>query len=466
MRECPYLDCFADIATRHNLPLAFWICDENGKFIFAKGAIINNVVGNTCWRLFDGDSRMWTIYTQVLHDRKTVRYNLEFQGRHWDCIMEPLQRGCQGIAIETTYTRNLEDKWDTLVETIPFAIGLVEPDGTMIQCSSALPEMLGYTKGEFVGQKYQDYTHPDDLEPDVGKHQELVEGKIKSYSMEKRYIHKDGHIVYVFLEVGLVQSTNLAIAYIKDISETVEKDRNLVLDKKALEGIFNNEFYLQYQPVIRLSDREIVGYEGLVRWDSANEIIYPDEFISKLSPPTQLLLTLEILKLACVQLKALKLRGLENKWVAINLSPYDIKNKSFLSRFNAVVEAHGSDRSKIRLEITEQDILSEPWMLQVLSALRGQGHVIEIDDFGSGYSSLGALTSYPVSVIKVDKTLIDHIPGNHEKEKVFRLILTMGETLGYEVIAEGVETEEQAKWLEYNGCGFAQGYLFGRPGDI
>jgi len=356
--------------------------------------------------------------------------------------------------------------WTTLIKTIPFCVALVDSKGVVLEASPAFYSMLGYTQEEFSGKTYVDVTHPEDLTKDWNQHQRLIKGEIETYSLKKRYLHKDGRIIYAFLEVGIVKGTDLCIAYVNDITSQEESELDKVVDTEVIEAIFNDQFFLQYQPVVNLSDRSIVGYEGLVRWDSNHGRLYPGAFLHRLSASTQLLLTLEIAKMACVKLKSLKLRGQEDLWLAINLSPYDIKSKGFLSRFNAVIESHSVDRGRIRLEITEEDMLESPWMIQILEALKIQGHKIELDDFGTGYSSLGSISTYPISVIKVDKSLIDGIPGDKNKEKVFRLILTMADALRHEVIAEGIETEDQAKWLEFNGCVFGQGYLLGKPEDI
>ena len=236
------------------------------------------------------------------------------------------------------------------------------------------------------------------------------------------------------------------------------KNTNELINVDAVLGIGSKEFVLHYQPIVRLSDRKIVGHEGLIRWNHPYEgFLSPEYFLDKLSSASLLLLTLEVARMACEKLQTLD----ERLWLAINLSAYDIQNRGFLSRFNKVVDANNIDRSRLRLEITENTILDQPWMFQILESLSIQ-HTIEMDDFGTGQASLGAIASYPISVIKVDKSLLDGIPGNLAKERVFRAIISMADNLGYEVIAEGVETLDQSNWLQYNGCGYGQGWLFGK----
>lgn len=236
-------------------------------------------------------------------------------------------------------------------------------------------------------------------------------------------------------------------------------DWDVMFNAEAVIGIINNQFVLHYQPIVRFEDSVIVGFEGLIRWNHPAEgLLLPSQFLDKMSNITMLGLTLEVTKLACEQINILP----GDKWIAINLSHYDIYNRGFLHRFNAVVESQGIDVSRLRLEITESVVLEQPWMSQVLLALQSRGHMLEIDDFGTGYSSLASVLTYPISVVKIDKSLLDGIPGDRAKEKIFRLIISMAEALGYDVIAEGVESQEQADWLLYNGCGFGQGYLFGK----
>jgi EAL domain-containing protein (putative c-di-GMP-specific phosphodiesterase class I) len=247
---------------------------------------------------------------------------------------------------------------------------------------------------------------------------------------------------------------------ISDLIHEIISDGTLMLNSDAVIGIGWKEFVLHYQPIVRLSDGIIVGYEALVRWDNPVEgFLVPGQFLDKLSQQTLLLLTLEVAAIACKQLKNLP----EEIWVAINLSPYDISNRGFLNRFNAVVKDHAIAPERLRLEITENTILSEPWMTQVLHSLKAQGFTLELDDFGTGHATLAAISAYPISVIKVDKSLLDGIPGNKAKEKIFRLVIGMADALNYDIIAEGIETEAQATWLSCNGCPYGQGYLFGKP---
>jgi EAL domain-containing protein (putative c-di-GMP-specific phosphodiesterase class I) len=212
-------------------------------------------------------------------------------------------------------------------------------------------------------------------------------------------------------------------------------DWDVMFNAEAVIGIFDHQFVLHYQPIVRFEDGVIVGFEGLIRWNHPVEgFLLPGQFLDKMSNATMLLLTLEVTKLACEQLKKLP----EGRWIAINLSPYDIHNRGFLSRFNAVVESQGIDMSRLRLEIAEETILNEPWMMQVLHALRAKGTILELDDFGTGYASLASILAYPISIIKVDRSLLSGIPGDRAKEKIFRLIIGMAEALGYDLIAEGV----------------------------
>jgi diguanylate cyclase len=253
---------------------------------------------------------------------------------------------------------------------------------------------------------------------------------------------------------------NAVLACISELIADKISDDIRWLNAEAATGITNNEFKLHYQPIVQLSDRQVVGFEGLIRWQHPTEgLIGPGDFLDKLCSSTMLLITLEVAKMACKRLWHLD----ESLWLAINLSPYDIQNRGFLGRFTSVVDWHGTDVSRLRLEISEDAILNESWMLQVLNSLKAKGHRIEVDDFGVGHTSLGVIASYPISVIKIDKSLVDGIPGNPLKERVFKAILNMAETLEFEVIAEGVEREEQAEWLNLNGCGYGQGYFFGVP---
>jgi PAS domain S-box-containing protein len=416
---CRFSSCFVELATKHDLPLVFWICDRNNNFIF-----LSNDIGK--------ELNKRDICGQVIKTQQPAHYQIEHAGRTWDCVLEPCDNGgCQSIAIEITRTVTLEDKWNTLIRSCPFAIALVDQNKKIVESSPAFYNMLGYEREEFIGKSYEEFTHPDDIKDDVKNHTKLLTGELEKYAIRKRYIKKNGKVIHALLETGIVASTKMTIAYIHDLTEEFEISDNLRMDQAALRGIFEQEFILHYQPIVKLCDRNIVGYEGLVRWVQDDLMLSPGEFLPRLSPQTMLLLTLEIVRLVSLQLKALTLRGEEKLWLAINLSPHDIGTRGFLSRFNAILETHQVDRTRLRLEVTEQDILNESWMLQALEALKSQGHTIEIDDFGSGYSNLGSLVTYPISVIKIDKSLTDGIPGDRAKEKLLRLIVSFAEALDY-----------------------------------
>jgi EAL domain-containing protein (putative c-di-GMP-specific phosphodiesterase class I) len=195
----------------------------------------------------------------------------------------------------------------------------------------------------------------------------------------------------------LIERNNMSLAIwacdrtmllVSDLIYKIISDEILMINSDAAIGIGEKQFVLHYQPIVKLEDGAIVGYEALIRWDHPDEgLLLPGQFMDKLSNNTMLLLTLEVAAIACKQLASLS----KDLWVAINLSPYDIQNRGFLNRFNSVVNAHNIDTTRLRLEITEETILGEPWMVQVLDSLRTRGHTLEIDDFGTGYSSLASI---------------------------------------------------------------------------
>ena len=344
-----------------------------------------------------------------------------------------------------------------LIDQCPFAIGIVAPDGTMLRVSPAWSKLLGFDP---TGQKYQSFTHPDDIEFDRDQHERLVAGEISTYNMIKRYRHADGRWIHVLLEVGILPDGR-AIAYVSDISKDIEIRQQLEMQHRISTGILNREFVLHYQPVVFLADKKTVGYEALVRWQQGDKLLYPGDFMEGLSVPTMELLTFDVLRMAIDALPSL-----EPYWVAVNLDPRTLKDKVFSGKLLAFLSVACVNPLALRLEVTEQYLIDLALIKDTLQRASDMGHVIELDDVGSdGYSNLSLITQGFFRAIKIDKGLTDQLFSADGKrvQKLFRTLLTLADGIRLEVIVEGIETDDQRDWLWANGFQLGQGYLFGKP---
>jgi len=233
--------------------------------------------------------------------------------------------------------------------------------------------------------------------------------------------------------------------------------------RRALE---RREFTLHYQPKYDLLDGATVGVEALLRWKHPQRgMVSPMEFIPVLEETGLIIPVGEwVLQRACEDLKAWDRTGAAIAAVAINLSARQFRLNDLDSRIGALVDAAGVQRVRIELEITESQLMQDPeHAIRMMGSLSAGGMRIAIDDFGTGYSSLAYLTRFPLHALKIDRSFVHKMMADASHYSIVRTIIEMAHTLGFQVVAEGVETEEQEKHLRLMRCDHGQGYLRGRP---
>jgi diguanylate cyclase (GGDEF)-like protein/PAS domain S-box-containing protein len=236
--------------------------------------------------------------------------------------------------------------------------------------------------------------------------------------------------------------------------------------ENALRGALRrNELFLHYQPQFRLSDGALTGVEALARWRSPEfGMVPPDRFIPLAEENGAILeIGAWVLREACRQLAEWRAAGIDLPTMAINLSAQQIKHGRAPDLVIAACRAARIDPSHIELEVTESMAMEQFSDDNALQGLRDCGVRLSIDDFGAGHSSLSRLRRLPVHKLKIDRSFIQDIGRDRDDEEIVATIVTLGRSLGLEVIAEGVETEVQAAFLRRVGCDMAQGYLFARP---
>jgi diguanylate cyclase (GGDEF)-like protein/PAS domain S-box-containing protein len=231
-------------------------------------------------------------------------------------------------------------------------------------------------------------------------------------------------------------------------------------------AVEREEFELAYQPKIDLGSRRPTGAEALLRWKHPRRgMVSPVEFIPVLEE-TGLIIAVGdwVLRRACEDLKAWQAGGLAALPISVNLSARQFRQQDLDARIKGIVGAAGIDPALIELEITESQLMQDPdQAIRVMRALRDAGMRIAIDDFGTGYSSLAYLTRFPVAALKIDRSFVKEMSSDQGDATIVRTIIEMAHTLGFTVVAEGVETEQQANFLRLLRCEQAQGYLFARP---
>jgi EAL domain-containing protein (putative c-di-GMP-specific phosphodiesterase class I) len=222
---------------------------------------------------------------------------------------------------------------------------------------------------------------------------------------------------------------------------------------------------LHYQPLVNLETTEVVGVEALVRWeDGSRGLVQPDDFIP-LAEQIGLIgsLTDWVIGEACRQAFLWQEQG-QDLYVSINLPP-SYCQATGMAHLAAAAAAAGIGLERLMIEVTESALVPDTrrQMEDTLAAMRNQGLKLAIDDFGTGYSSLGRLNQTWVSMLKIDRSFIQDLSESRHARDLVASIIQLARTLGLEPLAEGVETEEQRRFLLEHNCRYGQGFLFSRP---
>jgi diguanylate cyclase (GGDEF)-like protein len=234
----------------------------------------------------------------------------------------------------------------------------------------------------------------------------------------------------------------------------------------SLRKAIPEELRVYYQPQIDIASGLIVGAEALVRWQSpTNGLILPSRFIS-VAEEANLIVDIGewVLRETCMQGWYWSVLGLPPITLAVNVSPHQLSRIDINALVSRVLAETGFPADQLELELTESAIMDNRYKAtQILNSLRIQGIRLAIDDFGTGYSSLAYLKSFPLNVLKIDKSFIDDIPHSKDSMEIAATIIAMGHTLGLTVLAEGVETLEQLTFLRKHNCNAYQGFIKSKP---
>lgn len=234
-------------------------------------------------------------------------------------------------------------------------------------------------------------------------------------------------------------------------------------------ALAHEEFVLHYQPQVDARGHTL-GHEALVRWQHPMRgLVMPGDFIAAAESCGVIVpLGRWILQTACQQLVAWAGQAHAQAWtIAVNVSARQFRQSDFVAQVQAVLTQTGADATRLELELTESQLLDDvPSVIAKMDALRALGVRLSLDDFGTGYSSLAMLKRLPLNQLKIDQAFVRDMLVDPQDAAIIRAIVTMGESLSLDVIAEGVELTEQRDALLGLGCRHCQGYLFGRPAPL
>ena len=238
------------------------------------------------------------------------------------------------------------------------------------------------------------------------------------------------------------------------------------LEADLRRALGRGELVVHYQPQIELGSGRLIGAEALVRWRHPEQgLIAPDRFIH-LAEDTGLIIELGelVLRAACRQAMDWLASGVPIERIAVNVSAQQVQRSDFVGTVRDVLADTGLPPRHLELEVTETFIMGQAEEgIRALHQLREMGVRLAVDDFGTGYSSLGYLKRLPIHMLKIDRSFVSELHGDSEDLAIAKAVIALGRTLGLQVIAEGVEHDDQAGLLLAEGCHYAQGYLFGRP---
>jgi EAL domain-containing protein (putative c-di-GMP-specific phosphodiesterase class I) len=258
----------------------------------------------------------------------------------------------------------------------------------------------------------------------------------------------------------------------KNTFQFYTREMNASLEEKLvlLEGLRNaldeQQLSLLYQPKVDLRSGLILGVEALIRWRHPEHgMVSPQRFIG-LAEESGLIVAIGewVLHSACRQAMAWRADGLAPVTISVNVSPRQFEEKRLVERVAQALHDSALPAGDLELEVTEGLIMRDlAQSVGKMAELKAMGVSLSIDDFGTGYSSLSALKSFPISSLKIDKSFVSELADNPDDQAIALAVIALGHRLNLRVIAEGVETEQQRRFLHENDCDEMQGYLFSPP---
>ena len=271
-------------------------------------------------------------------------------------------------------------------------------------------------------------------------------------------------------DIALYRAKELGRKRFAVFDETLAKNMIdvLALESELRQALQQGQFEPYFQPVTRLGDGRVVGYEALIRWNHPQRgVLRPGEFV-RVAQDGGLIETIDwrLFELACERIAQLP-DG--NLFLTLNVSALHLRHASFDRNLLELLRRSGLSPTRLVVEVTEGSLLDDPERVRAtLERLRAAGVGAALDDFGTGYSSLSYLHSLPLRILKIDRAFVDELDksGNTNSTTVVAAILALARALDIQVIAEGIETEAQREALMAMGCELGQGYLLGRPAPI
>jgi len=240
----------------------------------------------------------------------------------------------------------------------------------------------------------------------------------------------------------------------------------LSLESRLRQALEQQQFVLHYQPKLSLATGKVVGAEALIRWNDPNTgLVPPARFIPMLEETGMINeVGYWALQKAVEDYLCWQCAGLAPVRIAVNVSPLQLGNRGFVKEVERIIAVHPQAAAALELEITESLIMADvKHSVASLQQIRSMGLTVAIDDFGTGFSSLSYLAKLPINTLKIDRSFVTDLATKRESNILVAMIINLAHSLELEVVAEGVETDEQSNIVRSLGCDQVQGYLYGKP---
>ena len=362
---------------------------------------------------------------------------------------------------------------DTTLETVAERLTAVLPDGSVI----------GRLAGDEFAVIVDDLAGEDLIKPKLDKLAQRVLDRLA----EPFFVQ--GHEVFMTASMGiarcpedapnvidLLRNADAALYHAKKEGGNIFSHYAPAMNEAAVERLMTksklkraferDELLVHYQPKYNLETGEVCGAEALVRWELPERgIIYPSDFIP-IAEETNLIVEIGewVLDRVCEDFRYWQRSISAPGRVSVNLSLKQLRQRNFIGRISSILRGHQISPTSLELEITETTLMENPTRtIKLLDELYSLGLHLSIDDFGTGYSSLSALQQFPISTLKIDQSFVRDVATNSDDATIVGTIIHMGKSLQMDVVAEGVETEEQLNFLQTLECTYVQGLLFGAP---
>ncbi len=319
------------------------------------------------------------------------------------------------------------------------------------------------------------YSNKNEISAFISEFEEGLNEYFKETSIMERVGYVAGVAVYDGCDdiITLFNKANLCLiardgGKITWFSSEMEQRmvENELLRTELLDALNDGQFELYYQPKISFRTGEIMGVEALIRWHHPTKgFVPPNEFIP-LAEQTGIITRIDEwgLRTACRQAKAWQEQGLPPVKISVNMSQAQFYRTDVVSTVSNVLLETGIDPSLLEIEVTETMAMQDiDRTVNVLGRIRSMGVSISMDDFGSGYSSLSSLKTLPLDILKIDRSLVCDLDENEVSKQITGAIVNLGKAMKLVILAEGVETPAQCRYLTEIGCDLAQGYYYSKP---